>query len=266
MRPLGWYLDKIAQGEAITVSSFNASLKNSGNRFSVIQGVIELPKMKRGVAVILDQERFGNLLSHFGGGTDRTSRETAAVGGSSHRVNVDGSYLLIRSQKKPHPEVVEFKQGQVSVPRVLAKQCLVLENLQNFLHFNRTLAFLDVNTGADLSNCEIIWGAGNGISNKLHVDFLHSFQRINWLVDADLGGAAILYNSIRSLPDIEHDILYPSNFSERLISSDGSPLSAEARTKMVGYIDKMPILKDFLQPIIKLERQLEQETYLVGIE
>lgn len=207
-----------------------------------------------------------NLLSALkalseGAGNNRVS---AANQNKSHDHKVLGSFLLVRKMTS-HPFVVMFDSaGQYTGIEEFSEVCLIIENRQNFLNVNETLSFLkkqcDINSESEM---DILFSAGNEITNSLHNSFLRQYKKIYVLFDLDLGGLTIFKSLRLSLPRTEVLFLVPEDIDSRL----------EKVVEIVSpdYLDKVIKLgmeNDFVAPfasIIKKHRKvLEQENYLDG--
>ena len=87
---------------------------------------------------ILDEIQFNELLLRF---AESGGRVAAAKTGNSHRESVGASYLLRRSLPLWQPELV-WLPADKTVPAAAGKTAVVLENLENFHHFDKMSALL----------------------------------------------------------------------------------------------------------------------------
>lgn len=262
MISLGWYLAQIESGNPVSKRSFLKSWNAVGLSTRLLGDVFKFGPRDRFPVSVVNDELFQQLLKTHGRRPDLTNRETAAIGGFSHRVNVAGSVIVIRSEKHPHPEVVLFDANEYSAPRPLARGALIVENLQNFLKLKRLLDFACKYTDLPQRDVEVIWSDGNAINNRHHHDFLKSFDMTYWLVDADVGGLTILSNCLGYLPDDQVQILFPDDIGDRLVDH-GEHIDDKERDSIVRIANKHPHLRTIADKMYKLSRQLEQETYLL---
>ena len=74
-------------------------------------------------------------------------------------------------------------QGQ-AVPAVQARSALVLENLENFHHWDKMSAVLrQWQPENGFAAADWLFGAGNQISNALHQPYLAQYAEIHCLLD-----------------------------------------------------------------------------------
>lgn len=213
---------------------------------------------------IADHDSFAKLIEHYGRLFDGQSRVTASVTGNSHRVAVAGGLLVIRSKAANHPEVVLFDDfGNIALPRNLSPNLLIVENLENFLQFDRTVQFcVDCCAfDAHISQTEVLFGAGNLVSGALFSDFLSSFSRVGVLPDPDLGGLRTCRSLERSIGHRTNlEILVPSNLDERL--KQGIVLTESERNELLKFADGDSASSGVARLLLKAGKKLEQETYL----
>src|SRR5690606_27423546 len=100
------------------------------------------------------------------------------------------------------------------------------------------------------------------INSQHNIPFLASFEKTWWLVDCDAGGLQILANAARCLPQEQWHIVIPNDLEQRLIDH-GAPLSDQEREKVFKLASGCPQLVPLAEKLMRLQRQLEQETYLI---
>lgn len=262
MKPLGWYLAKIAEQKAISKQAFLRQWKQAGESINFAQAVFTFGKQDCAVVTVKQMESFAQLRSRYSFSGDRTSRISAAIGGNSHSVSVDGSVVLTRNLAQPHPVVVVISHDSFIAPRELKPTALIIENLQNFLLLEETIAFAQLHTHIDDDQLEVIFGDGHAINNALHHDLLNEFDKTWWLMDADPGGFKIISNALSYLAPQKMEVLIPSDIRKRL-RHHGKPLSSKGRDEIMALASRHSILQNMAEPVIELHRQLEQETYLL---
>lgn len=262
MKSLGWYLTKIDQTELISKRAFLKEWSRPNLNISFVSTVFTFGERDRDIVTIKEHKLFKQLKERYCSISSRNSRIEAAIGGNSHTVRVNGSLLMIRNKEHPYPVVIMIKQDKTTIPRQLKSQALIVENLQNFLLLEATLDFVKLHSGLDPDEIEVIWSNGNAINNALHYEFLNSFMNTWWLMDADLGGVQIMANALKYIPLQKFRVFIPLDFEWRLIHH-GKELSDQEREDIMLIADKNTILQPFAKYLVRLHRQLEQETYLL---
>ena len=204
-------------------------------------------------------QKFINIINSY----SVKSRSAASYRGNSHTVNVDGALLVANVANNDVPYNHLFsKDRNVDIP--VKQHCLIIENLECFLAFNRTFEFAknycDVEVGID--DIEFLWAAGNSISNTLIIPYLKKFQgKVMCLFDIDLGGLTIYSNLLKaSLEPSNTKYLIPSDIQTRLKNSN-----RKATTKELNALSSIYGLSETTNQIITLIRHynstIEQETY-----
>ena len=218
------------------------------------------------ISGIADVDGFDSLCEHYGRPYDGSTRLTAAQTGRSHRVSVGGGMVTLRSPQSPHPVVVLVNgEGEVTVPRALAPNALIVENLENFLDVAKTVSFCEKYCGLDypLDELEVIYGAGVQVVSTLYRPFLSRFNRLWVLSDADAGGLDICRKLMAGLSDpVNISVLVPSDLAQRLVA-DGSPLTESERERLQALSTETPAIADVAKILLGVGKKLEQETYLL---
>jgi len=249
----------------VSKKSFLKQMEKSGYSARYVLSVFEFTGKDTAIVHIKDEQALYQLIELHPFSDQPSSRINAAIGGHSHDVAVDGSLIILRSINHPHPVVIVNDSDGTSIPRPLMPQALVIENLQNFLHLETSLEFVAQHTDLNPLLTEVIWSNGNAINNKLNSRFLTSFKRTLWLVDCDLGGIQILANAMNYLPEKLMEIVVPTDLEQRL-KDHGGKLSPEDRERLFTLAQKHARLTYLAEPLMRLHRQLEQETYLISKE
>lgn len=163
-------------------------------------------------------------------------------------------------------ETTAVKASPVASPTVkrnnrLAPEALLLENRQLFLDSAKTLAFLQHHSPFASDNFDIIFSAGNEISNTLHRAFLAQYQRLYCCFDFDLGGVSTASNLMRLLPDTPCELLIPDDLDARLAN-----VVERVSTQYVHEVRCLASAEPRLAPIATLiskhHKVLEQESLL----
>jgi len=193
-----------------------------------------------------------------------TSRTSAAMHNRSHAVNVNGSFILMRSQLNNPLVVMIDDVGEYCSPINLSNEALVIENRQNFIDVEQTVKFLEARTVFKLQpGMNIIFADGNVISNALHKKFLSQYKYIHLCMDVDLGGLMIAKNLMSLLPNTSFSFLVPDDIEQRL--------ARVVLREEKHYIDKVirlgfsvPLLAPYANLIKNTQKTLEQESYIYG--
>lgn len=161
-------------------------------------------------------------------GSDDLDRISAATQNQSHSKKVIGSYLNVlrsahESNAGAHPIFIKFDEyGNATYPPDTAlmfessQDLLIIENVQLFLFWQRTIAFLKGSCGFKSDSFDIVLGRGNEISNSNHKRYLSSYQTIYMCLDIDLGGLMIAKNLINLVPGTPYQFLMPNDIDYRL--------------------------------------------------
>lgn len=190
-------------------------------------------------------------------------RNSAAHQNMSHSYRVDGSFMLIR-QGGEHPNVVTMGlEGRYSCSVQRASRAIVVENRQIFLHIERFLEFLKINTEIPLAQpMDILFGAGNELPNLLHKEFLDSYNELYLCLDLDLGGLQTANSLMNLLPEKKIFFIQPRDIKTRL-----KRVRCAEKLSYLNKISKLgetanPLLKPYIQLIRDMGRTLEQESFL----
>jgi len=157
---------------------------------------------------IIDNERFQQLYAQF---LPNNNRVEAASTGDSHKCKVSISFLLVYHQallsnklaqsKKNQPEAIVIDDLSVQQSFVAKKNLLIIENQENFFFYLEFLPILkqycSVAIDPELTNFDIVFGAGNTITDSKNILFLQQYQHIFCSFDYDLGGLT-MFNTLKS--------------------------------------------------------------------
>lgn len=164
------------------------------------------------------------------------------------------------SSHKPDPSMAVSSNAVVSNIR-LSKEALLLENRQLFLNSGKTVAFLQRHSPFSSENFDIIFSAGNEISNSLHQGFLSQYQRLYCCFDFDLGGLMTASNLMRLLPDTPCELLIPDDLDARL-ANVVERVSTQYVHEVRCLASAEPLLAPLANLISKHHKVLEQESLL----
>ncbi|WP_131667692.1 hypothetical protein [Psychrobacter pygoscelis] len=148
-----------------------------------------------------------------------------------------------------------------NTPTAAAPEALLIENRQLFLHGERTVKFLHDRCEFDSANYDIIFAAGNEISNRLHQKFLSQYRKLYFCFDIDLGGVTIAKNLIEQLPDTPYQFLMPTDIHDRI-----AQVSRRVAAETVAKVRSLSMGHDGLMPVCHVISQnfktIEQESFL----
>lgn len=263
------YLRKIQAGEPINFEALIDQLVRAEMLEIDISRILVAQKISktkpRYEVRILDALAFDSLLARFQpSGVD--GRTGAALDGNSHAAGVSESILIFRSEYHPHPTVAITEQGEWTVPRPLGPIGVIVENLENFLRFHETIAFIGSILPFELDEFELIYGSGNQVCNSLNAPVLNRFDAIYCLFDVDVGGMRMFKTLKTLLPEQSIKFLSPADIDGRLTRSKYM-LSDENRMELFErYRDLSPETDRLISCMRDTGRTLEQETYLAPID
>lgn len=259
------YLSSITAGHPINFEAFAKELskhgKGAGYLFDTFS-TSKLGKCSYQVAV-LREDRFAELIREHAP-SEITGRIGAAFDGNSHTAAVSGSLLITRSLAHPHPCVVLLSKHGWDAPNTLRPAALLVENLENFLALEQTIDILaDCGVAEQSKDIDVIFSAGNQITNRLNAPFLSQYQRLYCLFDVDLGGLTMYRTLLKGLPE-GHGVVFvfPADIAHRLCASKYS-LNQQARQDLLEFVGLSKETNEMIGLMRDSHRALEQETYLM---
>lgn len=222
-----------------------------------------------------------------------TSKSALSPNTSSPKTSLqDVSSQTVSSQNTPHPIVVlideggdfyyppapiatsqtnamtggsPLKQSALSAANnastAAAPEALLIENRQLFLHWESTVKFLHDHCEFASKNYDIIFAAGNEISNSLHQNFLSQYHKLYFCFDIDLGGVTIAKNLIEQFPDIPYQFLMPIDIHDR-IAQVSRRVTADTVAKVRSLSAGHKGLTAVGQVISRHFKSIEQESFL----
>ncbi len=257
------YLDKIKQGKAINFDNFLKKLQVEGYDDRTILNTFSTHKLSKSRyhVEIIDQEHFAQLQHNFPDFTI-TDRVSAAQAGDSHKHPVSQSMIILWSHHQNHPVVILNDADGIKAPVTLGQRLLIIENQENFVQKDQTLAFLKQQI-ADFNDeaLDIAHGSGNAISNRLNKAFFNRYQQIDCLLDLDIGGLSTFANlaELTSHPQL-HFLLPPC--ADQLLASSKLALQNKHRAALCKFKQTYPALQPAIDLMIHHKKMLEQEMYL----
>lgn len=257
------YLENIKSGMPINFDSFRKKLYPEGYDDQTILGIFSTQKISKSSyqVSIIDEKRFAWLQSDFPTYTI-TSRVSAALAGDSHKHPVSQAMIILWPNQHSHPVVILNDVNGITAPVTLGQRLLIIENQENFVQKDQTLAFLkhqfpDFNDEA----LDIAWGSGNAISNRLNKAFFNHYQHIDCLLDLDIGGLTTFANICELTSHPRISFLLPSCADEQLKNSK-IDLQNEHLPALRKFRENYPPLRAAIELMTHRLKMLEQEVYL----
>lgn len=220
-------LANIDAGKPINLSSFLNSIESLNLKERIKSDDVKFSKVKgdKYRVTYIKPSLMSSLRAYTG--DEQASRITAAAQNQSHSQKVIGSYLNIllsaHNSDKSYPVFISFDtDGRVTYPpntpltKTGSCDLLIIENVQLFLFWHRTVSFLRARCGFDSISFDIALGRGNEISNTYHQHFLSKYQTIYLCLDIDLGGLMIAKNLMHLVPGTPCQFLIPDNIDNYL--------------------------------------------------
>ena len=257
------YLEKIIQGKPVNYPVFK-KLVESNTPYQVSSKSVQIQKERGDLyKVKFLSDELKDSLNRLAG-LDVTSRVSLATQNKSHSQKVSGSMINCRrGEEHPYVVLVE-KSGDFTSPYEYPNHtdCLIVENLENFLFIKDTINCLESNPEIDFKNLtDTIFSAGNAITNSFHKLFLNQFSRVFLLLDLDLGGLKTAASLKKMLSEKEVHFLIAPN-TDKLLSEVVSEQKPEYLIKIETIGQKNPFLYEAASLIRKHRKTVEQEAYL----
>ena len=268
----GDLLEAIAAGDPCSWSGLSKALGLEGMTVMDVRQIFRPADESEdvGVVEVINRERLAYLQTMYPPSADHHDRVSAAMAGDSHLQGVTGSLLVIDAPGWHEPLVAVCRDGLTwPVPPPGKTHLLLVENMENFLAIESTLAFLRTHCGwlVDSASTLVAFGSGNQAAKACHGGYYGQFDQVSCLFDVDEGGIRT-YQSIRDNPLLPAGFpvrfLVPTDIQERLERSRWR-LSEKQRVSLRGLILKHPELQNVIQAMYNLGKKLEQETYLEGL-
>lgn len=143
----------------------------------------------------------------------------------------------------------------------LSSCALLVENLENFLALEQTLAVLPYCGWAPTEPVDLLYAAGNQVTHSILQPFLSRYAELNCLFDPDPGGIHMFRTLHKRMPQHLIRFLYPSDIEERLVASNRL-LKAKERQDLLNYAGIASEVDSLISLLRQTNRTLEQETYL----
>lgn len=257
------YLENIKSGRPINFDSFCKQLLRQEYDTQTILKIFSAKKISKSSyqVSIIDEDQFASLQSDFPDYAI-TNRVSAAMAGDSHKHPVSQAMIILWPNQQSHPVVILNDVSGIKAPVTLSRRLLIIENQENFVQKDKSLAFLkhqfpDFNDEA----LDIAWGSGNAISNRLNKAFFNHYQHIDCLLDLDIGGLTTFVNLCELTSHPRINFLLPPCAAE-LLKQSRINLQNEHRSVLRKFRDNYPALQPAIELIVSHKKMLEQEIYL----
>jgi len=257
---IGKYLQSIEQSKAINYSKFLALLPEK-LREEVKEKVIITFLSKGSVIVEITCEKLLEELHSMA--IEPTNRIDATLLGDSHKVNTSTSYLLAYHQTSSdiYPDIILSNKESSNFKFQPKKRLVIVENTELF--FAKEILFSQMNKAFSLflsfENTDLVFGAGNQISNKHNYTFINQYDSILCFFDYDLGGLKI-YKAMQNMVGSKAKFLEPSsdNLNEFFIKK---PKTQEQYKKALEAANNLGLRK--LHSLFESKKSfMEQEALL----
>lgn len=259
------YLQKIELGEAFNYPEF-LSLLPEDLREEVKHAASEEKTAKKNAFIIKIADK--TLLEKLKSLTVAPeNRVEATLQGDSHRAKTSTSYLFAYHQHCTdiHPDTVICNQETAYFSFQPKRQLVIVENSELF--FARETLFKQMNSafspslpcGLSFENSDLVFGAGNQISNQYNRHFVSQYDSVLCFFDYDLGGLTI-FKAMRNMLGDKAIFLEPeSNRLDHLFVKQ--PKNPEQYLKALESAKALG-LKKLHQLLIDKKSFMEQEALL----
>lgn len=209
------YLVKIKRGENISFSTFLSLLPESLQEDIRNTAKVE-PKGKGLSRVEIYCDALNERLYQLTVAPD--NRIEATLKGDSHKVNASTSYLLAYHEKSTsiQPETIVINNEGAYYQFEQKKQVVIIENVELFFAKNVLINQLNLVFDLQLSidNTDLLYGAGNQVSNQINKKFLNKYETVWCFFDYDLGGIKI-FKAMKNMLGEKAKFIEPTHKSLR---------------------------------------------------
>jgi len=257
------YLDNIKFGKPINFDSFCKELHRQGYDKQTILSIFSTQKTSKSKyqVDILDENAFAMLQERFPAFTIH-NRVSATVSGNSHKHPVSQAMVIIWAHQHNHPVVVLNDGLRINSPVTLGQRLLIIENQENFVQKDQTLAFLKSQfPHFNDEMLDIAHASGNAISNRLNKLFFEHYQQIDCLLDLDIGGLTIFANVYQLTQHPHLNFLLPPCAAE-LLEQSRIDLQEKHLAELRKLREAYPLLNPAIELMVNHKKMLEQEMYL----
>ncbi len=257
---IGKYFQNIEQSKAIDYSKFLSLLPEQLREEVKEKATINFLSKGSVIVEICCEQLLEKLRSLA---IEPSTRIDATLLGDSHKVNTSTSYLLAYHQSSVdvHPDTIISSKNETHLKFQPKKRLVIVENAELF--FARGTLFAQMNKAFSLSlsfdNTDLVFGAGNQISNKHNYTFINQYDSILCFFDYDFGGLKI-YKAMRNMVGSKAKFLEPNsdNLNEFFIKR---PKTQEQYTKALEAANNLGLSK--LYSLFESKKSfMEQEALL----
>ncbi len=257
------YLGNIKSGKPINFDGFCKQLHRQGYDDQTVLKIFSTHKLSKSSyqVSINDEEQFIRLQGNFPDYAIN-NRVSAAIDGDSHKHPVSQTMVIIWANQQSHPVVVLNDGLNINTPFTLGQRLLVIENQENFVQKDQTLAFLKhqfPNFNDEM--LDIAHASGNAISNRLNKLFFSHYQQIDCLLDLDIGGLTIFANLCQLTKHPRLNFLLPPCAAD-LLKQSRINLQNKHLTELRKFKEGYPLLNPVIELMVNHKKMLEQEMYL----
>ncbi len=257
------YLNHIKQGKPINFDNFIKKLTIEGYDDRAILTIFSTQKLSkfRYQVSISDEKQFAQLQTNFPDYTI-TDRVSAAQAGDSHKHPVSQSMVIVWTHQQNHPVVILNDAKGIKKTVTLGQHLLIIENQENFVQKDQTIAFLKQQLPSFNDEAlDIAHGSGNAISNRLNKAFFDHYQQIDCLLDLDIGGLTTFANLAELTSHPRLNFLLPP-CADQLLGESKMALQNKHRAALCKFKQNYPALQPAIDLMIHHKKMLEQEMYL----
>jgi hypothetical protein len=273
MANLYHYLKQIEAGKEINYSAFIKCIERQKtddfiDRHSMFKSTKVPGKKDKYQVEVLDNHRFNQLIAQHCIEVD--TRIAAAQQGDSHKVATSYSYLLVFHDQLAdlRPDIVVITSESILQEFTVKKQLLIIENEENFFRFSDMLLLLSDFYGQplNLSNTDVVFGAGNQINKGLNLSFLGQYHSVLCAFDLDLGGLK-MFSTLRHRLGENVSLLLPKDLSKWLSAFKLQPKAQQNWLHAITLADKlgfMGVKNAFEKTSCFMEQEVLLNNYLKG--
>lgn len=192
------------------------------------------------LVTVLNQGVFESLIA-----VKPKTRKEAADKGDSHQTTTSFSHLLIYHEGllDDRPDLVLIDNQRMLQSFANKSQLLVIENEENFFCYKSMLPILSSFYGQtlNLTNTDIVWGAGNRINKGLNRRFIERYDKVLCAFDYDFGGL-VIFKTLQANHLGNTVFLMPADFTYYLPMFNKSPNQSEHWLKALTLADELGFL------------------------
>lgn len=255
------YLNKILKGQPLNYEALLKALPADMARNHRKLFATDKVAPNRWRVSVLDRELFAELVARVEAPQNRAH---AARQGDSHRHGTGHAFLLVFHEPNVtgRPEVVICSDEGANAGFRPAEQVLVVENEENFFHYQQMLEFAGqcLGTTLVLPDCDVVLGGGNRITRKACRQWLDRYQAVYCAFDFDAGGLE-MFNTLRQSLGSKARFVQPPDWSEWYHACKKTPNSTHRFTRAIALAEDLGF--DGLAEAFRVTGKfMEQETIL----